>query len=166
MLALELLEARQQQAYELAEAAHYAQLLRDAEAHAWLEPEDEPEKPNRTEVIAGLVRGELPAPVGRYIWDSMPDLDDLIAIEKHAKSWVEKNCGVCESNGSGPNCVWDEDVEVYHGSPMTVYVTGPTACVAAVIAACARCGVPLTLMHYDAETNDYTSQDIFLEEDF
>jgi hypothetical protein len=41
-----------------------------------------------------------------------------------------------------------------------LYVTGLTVAVGAVVAACYRYGVPLTLWHYDRDRQDYYAQDI------
>lgn len=44
---------------------------------------------------------------------------------------------------------------------LVVYVTGLTACTAALVAECARTGVDLTLMHFDRDSGQYVQQHVW-----
>ena len=54
------------------------------------------------------------------------------------------------------------DYLVFKGEkPLIVYVTGLTSVISELIGVCARNGVSLTLMNYDASTGKYKRQVIF-----
>lgn len=112
-------------------------------------------------ITAGLVKGRHEMPVESYIWDGPVDPMDMKGIRQHAFDWVAEHCNIRRSCGQGLNQEEYTDVQVSVGDPLEVYVTGLTACTAAVITACACNGVPLTLMHYNAANGSYVAQPLF-----
>lgn len=91
-------------------------------------------------MVVGLIRGRhnLPSEVTEYIWDdySISDVTDVFSIENYAKKWI----GVRKP---------DE---------LTVYVTGLTVALVAVINACHEAHIPLYLMHFNRDTRSYYPQ--------
>lgn len=90
-------------------------------------------------MTVGLIKGRhnLPETVTNYIWGGdIKDVTDVIRMEQHAMDWVQ----------------------IHRPINLTVYVTGLTAALVAVIKACALYKIPLTLMHYNRETKRYFSQ--------
>ena len=88
--------------------------------------------------------------------------------------------GLCSARHAMPDCVQEfifpneianpTDTEyLYHLAAQslkdcesaTVYVTGLTVCVGAVVSYCAKNGISLTLMHFDRNTNGYYPQVLF-----
>lgn len=112
-------------------------------------------------VTAGLVKGRHEMPVEDYIWDGPVDPTDMPGIRRHAFDWVAEHCNIRRSYGQGLNQQEYTDVQISVGDPLIVYVTGLTACTAAIITACAHNGVPLTLMHYNAADGSYIEQYMF-----
>lgn len=92
-------------------------------------------------MLVGLVRGRhnLPPNVHHYVWDEdIKDVTDIDEIEKHAEDWVSR----------------------YKPGRMTVYVTGLTQALVAIINACRRHGVSLRLEHFNRSTKQYFSQEV------
>lgn len=115
-------------------------------------------------VTVGLISGRHAIPVDQYIWSGPidpTDVGDIKAINDYAFGWVEQHCNVGKANGYGINQAGYEDIEIFKGDQLIVYVTGLTVCTAAVIRACALWGVPLTLMHWDTIAQEYVAQEIF-----
>lgn len=115
-----------------------------------------------SEIRVGLVRGRHELPVDMYIFDDIADVFDFDGMYETAEAFILQSVGVHRVTGRGINSASYMDDEVYWGdSVLVVYVTGLTAALAAVIAACASYGVALVLMHYDRDTDDYQPQTIF-----
>ena len=113
-------------------------------------------------IKVGLVRGRHELPTDTYIFDEIEDVFDFDGMYETAVVFIQQNIGVTKKAGRAINSASYTDDEVYRGDrELVVYVTGLTAALAAVIAACAAWGVQLTLMHYDRETGDYRPQPIF-----
>ena len=113
-------------------------------------------------IKAGLVRGRHELPVDTYIFDEIADVFDFDGMYDKAAAFISDEVGVSRVAGRAINAASYTDDEIYWGdSVLIVYVTGLTAALAAVIAACAAYGVPLVLMHYDRDTDDYRPQTIF-----
>lgn len=93
-------------------------------------------------MVVGLIRGRhnLPPHVTQYIWQKdISDVTDIEGMEQYAEEWVVK-----------ARAAW-----------LTVYVTGLTQALVAVIKACYKNHVPLMLMHYNRKTKDYFKQRVF-----
>lgn len=116
---------------------------------------------NNAKLTVGLIKGRHEMPVSGYIWDGPVDPTDMSGIWRHAYSWIMAHCNIRKATGQAVNQDDYTDIGITVGDPLTVYVTGLTACTAAVIAACARNGVPLTLMHYNAADGSYIEQRLF-----
>lgn len=113
-------------------------------------------------IKVGLVRGRHELPTDTYIFEDVDDIFDVDAMYETASAFILKNIGVTKKAGRAINAASYTDDEVYRGDrELVVYVTGLSAALAAVIAACAAYGVPLVLMHYDRDTDDYRPQTIF-----
>ena len=116
----------------------------------------------KEEIRVGLVCGRHSMPVDEYIFDSIEDVLDFASLDKRVCAFIEERVGLTRSTEPGLNQMSYEDVLCCVGSKsLVVYVTGLTAATAAVIACCARCGVNLTLMHFDASTGEYKAQKLF-----
>lgn len=113
----------------------------------------------------GLIKGRHELPVSEYIFNeelSFPldyrKLDEIVA------DFIEKNIEIETASGIAINSVPEGGSDhLYYVSKkrLVVYVTGLTACTAAVIKICMYYGVHLTLMHYDPVTQEYMPQIIF-----
>lgn len=113
-------------------------------------------------VIVGLCAGRHDMPVGEFIFPTEVDPTDFRAMSWIVEEFLDTRVGTHISWGPRRNAasIDDEDgVEFICGNrPLVVYVTGLTACVAAVIRGCAYNGVDLTLMHYNRATGEYIPQ--------
>lgn len=93
-------------------------------------------------MVAGLIKGRhnLPSEVQEYIWEdyTIGDVTDVVAIENHARRWIER----------------------HNPKELTVFVTGLTVALVAVINACREEHIPLFLMHYNRETRQYFHQTV------
>ena len=112
-------------------------------------------------VYAGLIRGRHELPIDTYIFDKIDDPTDFAYMYDVAFNFIETHCNLYIGCGCGINQRPYIDIEVFRGTPLVVYVTGLSAALAAVIRACAENGVPLTLMHYDRESDTYKPQKMF-----
>ena len=83
--------------------------------------------------IIGLVEGRHPLPVDTYIYDVIEDITDVQDIERRAYAFL-----------SGYN----------KGDHVTLYITGLTVALVAVIKACQECGLTLTFMHFNQATGE------------
>lgn len=113
-------------------------------------------------VIVGLCAGRHDMPVGEFIFPTEVDPTNFRAMSWIVEEFLDTRVGTHISWGPRRNAasIDDEDgVEFICGNrPLVVYVTGLTACVAAVIRGCAYNGVDLTLMHYNRATGEYIPQ--------
>ena len=113
-------------------------------------------------IEVGLVEGRHPLPVSEYIWESIPDVLDFVALEYQATRFIEERVGISKRSSIGLNQTDYSEVECFRGDrELVVYVTGLTAATAAVIRVCALNGVRLTLMHFDMVSGTYVPQRIF-----
>lgn len=106
----------------------------------------------------GLICGRHDIPVSRYIFEDVEDVLDFAALRRIANGFVVDNCNIRIEFSRPVNNTMREEVMLIKGNPLDVVVTGLTACTTAVMYACAKCGVPLTLWHFDRETGDYVPQ--------
>ena len=111
-------------------------------------------------VIVGLCAGRHDMPVGEFIFSTEVDPTDFRAMSRTVDAFLDARVGTHLSNyGTRFNDNEYADIEVTTGDrPLVVYVTGLTACVAAVIRGCVYRGIELTLMHYDRTTGGYLPQ--------
>lgn len=124
-------------------------------------------------VVVGLCAGRHDMPVEEFIFPQVVDPTDFEGMKSVAEDFIKSRVGV-KPSVYGPHYNHVGVDPAYYGyvdgesidymdfmdgaHPLVVYVTGLTACIAAVIAVCVRCGVDLTLMHYDRETGEYLPQ--------
>lgn len=111
-------------------------------------------------VVAGLVAGRHPLPVELYVFETVQNPTDFEGMQRVADQWVFDHCKPEVHFGVGPSQTDYTDVPMNIGTPLVLYVTGLTAALAAVVGACHRMGVPLTLMHYDSLREKYISQEV------
>lgn len=112
-------------------------------------------------VYADLIRGRHELPTNTYVFDEIDDTMDFAHMYDVAFNFITTHCNLYIDCGHGINQQSYIDIEVFRGTPLVVYVTGLSAALAAVIRACAENGVPLTLMHYDRESDTYKPQKMF-----
>lgn len=111
-------------------------------------------------LVVGLCKGRHEMPVEEYIFPAELDPTDIDGINVTAWEWVVSRCEV-ENIVRDPaiNQGDDESCHLWQGwKDLVIYVTGLTVALTAVIRACARNGVHLTLMHFDRETGNYLPQ--------
>ena len=113
-------------------------------------------------VIVGLCASRHPMPVTEYIYPESVDPTDFSGMEKTAEDFILQHVGLTVTERQALDQRYGEDVPCWTGKrSLVVYITGLTACTAAVIKVCALNGISLTLMHYDRETSEYLPQRIF-----
>lgn len=113
-------------------------------------------------VVVGLCAARHAMPVTEYIYPESVDPTDFSGMEKVAEDFVLQHVGLTVTERQALDQRYGEDVPCWSGKrSLIVYVTGLTACTAAVIKVCALNGVNLTLMHYDRESGEYLPQRIF-----
>ena len=104
-------------------------------------------------VVVGLIKGRHEMPVSSYIFNEVKDKDmfDYVGIRKHIEDFIKSEVGV----------QYCEDGIIYTNKglkELIVYVTGLTAVACELVDVCNALGVPLTLMHYDRESDSYRAQ--------
>lgn len=99
-------------------------------------------------------------PVEQYIFETVENPTDFEGMQSVADVWVYDHCEPKTHYGTGPSQTDYTDVQMLSGAPLILYATGLTAALAAVVSACHRMGVPLTLMHYDALRDEYILQNV------
>lgn len=113
-------------------------------------------------VVVGLCAGRHDMPVEEFIFPQVADPTDFAGMQHTVDEFLADRVGVHYAYGPRYNAVAtdvEDDVEFFAGDhPLVVYVTGLTACVAAVISACAHNGVDLMLIHYDRASGGYVPQ--------
>lgn len=113
-------------------------------------------------VKVGLAKGYREMPVKKYIFDDVQDIDDFETFDLVAEDFISKNVGIDVVPGRGLNSASYTDDQIYRGKRhLMVYVGGFSVALAAVIGACGRLGVTLTLLYYNRDTNAYVPQRIF-----
>ena len=106
----------------------------------------------------GLIKGRHEMPVEEYIFESVENVFDFDAIRRHIEEYVVSNCDIKVVNGCPVNGFGDTDI--YKGDNLCVYITGLTCVSIALVEVCAKCGVNLTLMHFDMQSGEYKPQTI------
>lgn len=111
-------------------------------------------------IVVGLCAGRHDMPVGEFIFQMEVAPTDFEGMQHTVDAFLDSRVGTHLSHyGTRFNDNEMSDIEVVTGDrPLVVYVTGLTACVAAVIRGCVYRGIELTLMHYDRTTGDYLPQ--------
>lgn len=111
-------------------------------------------------VVVGLCAGRHDMPVDEFIFPMEVDPTDFEGMQHTVDAFLDNRVGTHLSNyGTRFNDNELSDIEVTTGNhPLIVYVTGLTACVAAVIRGCVYRGIELTLMHYDRTAGGYLPQ--------
>lgn len=113
-------------------------------------------------IKVGLIRGRHEMPVDEYILDEVEDVFDFKLIGHLINLFLENRVGIKVKNVPCINQCDYTDVNSFCGeNKLVIYVTGLTAATAALVEKCARNGVDLTLMHYNAETGEYVPQKLF-----
>ena len=90
-----------------------------------------------TATTLGLVAGRHQVPVTGYVFESIPDVTDYSAMTAQAASVLPMSGDV------------------------TIYVTGLTAAMLAVVTVAAERGLSLTAMHFDRDSGEYLPQSVF-----
>ena len=113
-------------------------------------------------IHVGLINGRHDMPVNDYIFDSVDDVFDYDDINRIVTNYIWDNCDVQKTNGKPINGTRDAEASVYKArNELVVYATGLSCVNAALVAACARYGVRLMLMHHDRDTGNYYAQRVF-----
>lgn len=113
-------------------------------------------------IYVGLCALRHEMPVTEFIYPNSVDPTDFVGMKAVFDRFLLDRVGIHTETRLALNQRYDEDVPCYRGDKaLVVYVTGLTACVATVIAECAKNGVALTLMHYDRESEEYIPQIMF-----
>lgn len=86
---------------------------------------------------------------------------DFKGMDSVVTRFLEETVGIDVANGRAINsCSYADDAVFVGRHRLIVYVTGLSAALAALVAGCARNGVPLTLMHWDREAGEYVPQEV------
>ena len=111
-------------------------------------------------VVVGLIAGRHSLPVSEFIFaGEIQDVLDFRSLAKTIDQFLADRVGVSVVSGCGVNQDDYTDVRVWCGRrDLVVYVTGLTAVSTELVAACARNGVNLTLMHFNRDTGEYVPQ--------
>lgn len=101
-------------------------------------------------VVVGLCAGRHDMPVGEFIFPTEVDPTDFRAMSRTVDAFLDNRVGTHLSNyGTRFNDNEMSDIEVVTGDrPLVVYVTGLTACVAAVIRGCVYRGIEPLRPHH------------------
>ena len=109
-------------------------------------------------ITAGLCEGRHNLPVDTFIFPAVVQPLETEQLEKQAFEWLSERFPEQELR-----CVKNVDCDVrdvYKGK-LSLYVTGLSAALVAVINACYKIGVDVSLFHYDRETGDYYHQQVW-----
>ena len=113
-------------------------------------------------VVVGLCAARHAMPVTEFIFPEVVNPTDFDGMEKTVEDFILQHVGLTVTERQALDQRYGEDVPCYTGKrSLVVYITGLTACTAAVIKVCALNGISLTLMHYDRESGEYLPQQIF-----
>jgi hypothetical protein len=112
-------------------------------------------------ITVGLIKGRHEMPCAEYIFEAMRETIRAFLLERVG---IGTSC-----DGPAPNVAnRHSDIQVFLRlqafvglRKLVVYVTGLTACTAALVAECARTGVDLTLMHFDRDSGQYVQQHVW-----
>ena len=117
---------------------------------------------SNTPVVVGLCAARHAMPVTELIFPEVVNPTDFDGMEKTVEDFILQHVGLTVTERQALDQRYGEDVPCYTGKrSLVVYITGLTACTAAVIKVCALNGISLTLMHYDRESGEYLPQQIF-----
>ena len=117
---------------------------------------------SNTPVVVGLCAARHAMPVTEFIFPEVVNPTDFDGMEKTVEDFILQHVGLTVTERQALDQRYGEDVPCYTGKrSLVVYITGLTACTAAVIKVCALNGISLTLMHYDRESGEYLPQQIF-----
>ena len=113
-------------------------------------------------IYVGLIKGRHDMPVDEFIFDQVVNPCDFNAIKRVANDFVVSRCNVTKSYQVAINQADSTEVECFTSDvELNVYVTGLTACTAAIIQVCALNGVNLVLHHFNSASGEYVKQVIF-----
>ena len=113
-------------------------------------------------VKAGLIAGRHEMPVDLYVFDHIEDPMDFNELNVAAYAFVLEHCNPKIEFGRAINQIAYGDIEILRGeAELHLYVTGLSCALAAVIRACAKHGVFLTLYHWDSSSQEYMPQRMF-----
>ena len=111
-------------------------------------------------VVVGLIAGRHSLPVSAFIFAT--EFTYVLVLRSLAKlmdHYLVHRVGISVVSGACINQDDYTDVRVWCGRrDLVVYVTGLTAVSTELVAACARNGVNLTLMHFNRDTGEYVPQ--------
>lgn len=118
-------------------------------------------------ITVGLIKGRHEMPCAEYIFEGGCQSSRLRGDEgnnPHVPSGTRRNRHVLRWTSANRH----SDIQVFLWlqafvglRKLVVYVTGLTACTAALVAECARTGVDLTLMHFDRDSGQYVQQHVW-----
>jgi len=92
----------------------------------------------------GLVKGRHELPVEKYIFENIENVLDFETLEKEAYTFLKENL-------------------INHGKSVIIYVTGLTSALIACLKALKQLKMEcVSLMHYDASSENYKEQIYFL----
>lgn len=115
-------------------------------------------------ITVGLIKGRHDMPCAEYIFEGDVNPLDFEAMRETIRTFLLERVGIGTScDGPAPNVAnRHSDIQVFLRlqafvglRKLVVYVTGLTACTAALVAECARTGVDLTLMHFDRDSGQH-----------
>ena len=108
-------------------------------------------------IRVGLVKGRHEMPAEDYIFDADVDPMDFEGIDARVISYLSGISGliVRDEDPMFPYYPLEDNIK------LTLYVTGLSAALAAVIRWCAKFHINLTLMHFDRDSGEYKPQPIF-----
>lgn len=121
-------------------------------------------------ITVGLIKGRHDMPCAEYIFEGDVNPLDFEAMRETIRTFLLERVGIGTScDGPAPNVAnRNSDIQVFLRlqafvglRKLVVYVTGLTACTAALVAECARTGVDLTLMHFDRDSGQYVQQHVW-----
>lgn len=121
-------------------------------------------------ITVGLIKGRHDMPCAEYIFEGDVNPLDFEAMRETIRTFLLERVGIGTScDRPAPNVAnRHSDIQVFLRlqafvglRKLVVYVTGLTACTAALVAECARTGVDLTLMHFDRDSGQYVQQHVW-----
>lgn len=118
---------------------------------------------NDDAIHVGLIRSRHEMPVEKFIHDRVGNVMNFDYLYRRSLDFIQDEVGICVTlEGKCINQIDDVPVKKFSGKHhLVVYITGLTPATGAIVKACARYGVHLTLMHFDIVRNTYKPQEIF-----
>lgn len=110
-----------------------------------------------------LFNSHKQVPVRKYILDDQTNFSDMASVNETIENFLIDKVWIQTGFGCGMNQADDQMVTTYSGShELEVYVREcPQKAVIALVALCAKNGVHLTVMHYNADTKSWEGQEVF-----